>query len=58
MTDKALKTSGKVYDDSVIMELKYDECNDLSAEKITNSFPFRLTKSSKYIMGIQATLVS
>ncbi|MBC8227285.1 MAG: polyphosphate polymerase domain-containing protein [Gammaproteobacteria bacterium] len=58
-TDKTLKTSGRISDDnSIIMELKYDESNDLSAEKITNLFPFRVTKSSKYIMGIQATLAS
>jgi len=37
----------------VILELKYDQKDDLSASKITNQFPFRLTKSSKYAKGIE-----
>ena len=38
---------------SVILELKYQEENDFEVNSITNKFPFRLTKSSKYVNGIQ-----
>ena len=38
--------------DSTILELKYDNCYDSDANKITNHFPFRLTKSSKYVIGV------
>lgn len=37
---------------SVIMELKYDIQSEEFAKEITNYFPFRVTKSSKYISGI------
>ena len=39
--------------DNTIMELKYGMMMDESAENITNFFPFSMTKSSKYIMGIE-----
>lgn len=38
---------------SVILEIKYDKKYDLDAAQITNNFPFRLTKSSKYARGIE-----
>ena len=38
---------------SVILELKYQEEYDNEANFITNKFPFRLSKSSKYVNGIQ-----
>jgi len=38
---------------SVILEIKYDQEYDLEAAKISNNFPFRLTKSSKYARGIE-----
>jgi SPX domain protein involved in polyphosphate accumulation len=38
---------------NVIVELKYDIENDLGAAMITNALPFRLTKSSKYVRGIE-----
>ena len=38
---------------SVVLELKYDRDYEDIAEVITNKLPFRLTKSSKYIMGIE-----
>jgi VTC domain. len=41
-----------VNDYNIIMELKYDNQNDFLANKITNFFPFRLTKSSKYVCGM------
>ena len=37
---------------SVIVELKYPETNEDVAESIGVSLPFRLTKSSKYIQGM------
>jgi len=38
---------------SVILELKYDEEYDSEANNITSIFPFRVTKSSKYVNGVQ-----
>ena len=38
---------------NTILEIKYDKDNDHRVEEITNSFPFRLTKSSKYARGIE-----
>jgi len=37
---------------NVIVELKYDRENDLEAQRISGFFPFRVTKSSKYVQGI------
>jgi len=37
---------------NVILELKYKRKNDLKISQITQHFPFRLTKSSKYVCGI------
>lgn len=37
---------------SVILELKYNRAHDEFIESITNYFPFRMTKSSKYVDGI------
>lgn len=38
--------------DDVIVELKYDFIKDEKASEITNKLPFRLTKSSKYVNGV------
>ena len=43
------------HDPNIILELKYGVKSEHSAHKITNKFPFRLTKSSKYITGINKT---
>ena len=40
---------------SVILELKYDQEHDFGASHITSSFPFRITKSSKYVSGVEKT---
>ena len=40
--------------ENVILELKYGKDNDRYAESIAGCFPFRVTKSSKYTMGIQS----
>lgn len=39
--------------DDIIVELKYDRKYDDIATLITNKLPFRLTKSSKYVNGIE-----
>ncbi|RLD90498.1 MAG: hypothetical protein DRJ09_04080 [Bacteroidetes bacterium] len=36
-----------------IIEVKYDFVNDKEAAFITNNLPFRLTKSSKYVNGME-----
>jgi len=38
---------------NVILELKYAEENDEEARLVTNHFPFRMTKSSKYATGME-----
>jgi len=38
---------------SVILEVKYDKEHEPGVSKLTSYFPFRMTKSSKYIMGIE-----
>ena len=35
-----------------VLELKYNHTKDAEASRVTNHFPFRLTKSSKYVLGI------
>ena len=37
---------------SVIVELKYNTQYSYKASEVSNQFPFRLSKSSKYVMGI------
>jgi hypothetical protein len=41
--------------ESVIMELKYSQDEEPKSNVITTRLPFRLTKSSKYVTGIQKT---
>lgn len=36
-----------------VLELKYDTANDSTADIVTGSFPFRITRSSKYVSGIE-----
>ncbi len=40
----------------VVVEIKYDQRHDREAEHISSAFPFRLTKSSKYVSGIERLL--
>jgi len=42
-------------DDSVILELKYDQRYFEEAEQVSAKFPFRMTKSSKYARGVYGT---
>ncbi|MFN2145927.1 MAG: VTC domain-containing protein [Anaerolineales bacterium] len=37
----------------IIVELKYGKDEDLEAAHVSGFFPFRVTKSSKYVMGIE-----
>ena len=37
----------------VVMELKYDTEDDAYATWITDHFPFRLSKNSKYAIGVK-----
>jgi SPX domain protein involved in polyphosphate accumulation len=41
---------------TVILELKYDKEHDSEARHITTKFPFRITKSSKYVNGVEKIL--
>ncbi len=41
----------KISSPNIVMEIKYDAQFDNEAQKITNYFPFRVTKSSKYVSG-------
>jgi len=43
---------------NIIVELKYNSNNDSNAQKISNNFPFRLSKSSKYVEGIKKVYFS
>ena len=38
---------------NTVLELKYSDKDDDEARFITNYFPFRMTKSSKYVSGIE-----
>jgi len=40
-----------VSSNNLVIELKYDAAFDNEVERITNYFPFRVTKSSKYVSG-------
>ncbi len=42
----------------VVIEIKYDDQSDDNVESITNDFPFRMTKSSKYVQGVGATMLN
>ena len=35
-----------------VVELKYDKVFNSEAEKITNQFPFRMDKNSKFVAGM------
>jgi len=37
----------------LIMEMKYDPGDEPIADEISQRFPFRITKSSKYVIGVQ-----
>ena len=49
---KPVSNNRSIDNDSIIMELKYDQKYDLDSRRISTTFPFRFTKNSKYINGI------
>jgi len=46
-------SSGTTNNTSIILELKYDQSSDNDANIISAYFPFRMTKNSKYVSGIE-----
>ena len=40
----------------VVWEIKYDRAHDDDASQVISRFPFRLTKISKYVYGLQSVL--
>jgi hypothetical protein len=42
----------KTNDQQIVVELKYEKLHDQEAISISNYFPFRMTKSSKYVDGV------
>jgi len=42
-------------DENIVLELKYDLLSEVEAAAITNEIPFRLTRNSKYVRGLQIT---
>jgi SPX domain protein involved in polyphosphate accumulation len=41
---------------AIVVEMKYDREDDNDTDRITQHFPFRQTKSSKYVTGVQYTI--
>lgn len=56
MVDKVHNTFGKKRLDrlNTVLELKYSDGNDDKAHTIINYFPFRLSRNSKYMVGIDS----
>ena len=50
-----LREGFKTKDPDMILELKYDKEHANSADQISNFFPFRVTKNSKYMKGLEFT---
>lgn len=48
-----IKWHSKFKISGLILELKYDQEFDNQAQKIASFFPFRITRSSKYILGMR-----
>ena len=46
----------KIEDEEIVLELKYHEALDSQTDRITQYFPYRLSKSSKYVTGMEITL--
>ncbi|NPA45408.1 MAG: hypothetical protein GXO49_07735, partial [Chlorobi bacterium] len=42
-----------IENNSVVLELKYNQENNDKASAISSQFPFRMTKNSKYVNGIE-----
>ena len=49
---------GKVVDHrDIVVEMKYQVEDDLLAQRISASLPFRMTRSSKYVQGVEGTYI-
>ena len=48
-------TTYRQRDQAVIMEIKYDQDQEQHLHRITELFPFRLSKNSKYVNGLMLT---
>ncbi len=44
--------NSKTDEQNIVLELKYDKMHEHEASNISNFFPFRMTKSSKYVSGL------
>ena len=40
-------------DEKTVIELKYNQQHADGARSITTNFPFRVTKNSKYVIGVE-----
>ncbi len=47
----------QVDDKTIILELKYSSTLGDQVNRITNRFPFRMTKSSKYVLGVEKIVI-
>mgnify|MGYP001141097109 FL=1 len=45
-------TTYNIVDKELVLEIKYDELLDNDSDRIMQHFPFRQTKSSKYVTGV------
>ena len=50
--------SFSIKESHIIMELKYDPVDAEEAPNVSNYFPFRISRNSKYVNGINATLLN
>jgi hypothetical protein len=50
-------TNYAITDEGTVVELKYDEAMDEQSDWVRQYIPFRLTKSSKYVRGMNLTSV-
>ncbi|NNC83044.1 MAG: polyphosphate polymerase domain-containing protein [Flavobacteriales bacterium] len=48
-----IRPSSMTLENGTVVELKYDASLDDEAQGISTSFPFRMTKNSKYVKGIE-----
>ncbi len=44
-----------LHDNAIILELKYDETCEEESDRITPHIPFRRSKNSKYVIGVEMT---
>ena len=47
-----------IKEDQIIMELKYQTEDAKEAPKVSNYFPFRIARNSKYVKGINSTVLN